>query len=353
MGAMLDDEDEKSHLLTPLFAKPRRLADEIQHHHIQRSGKKALRDMAGVPGQVDPVKEYEEEGAPLVALLDSFQDHINALAVEVFTGESKQPVGCPADTLPKRGFNVGRRRYLRIALESRITKCELAAAFASADIGNMKLRAKDISRSPTPELLSDDDSSVDSEELDAKPGVLTLEEDTLVSQAGASNSADSKTENKESTLRWDEEFEDTLYECLEYSRRLIEDQHWMALLQRQIGDTACKNDSESEYNSDSESEEEQESSQTGPTPLRAIFRLHDRYEELRLAVWLTLPTDTRGKMSAYMRGAPTTTQMMKVKGPDMGDAAFKEKINGRIGEAWDRLGLALLKECENERVFTT
>jgi hypothetical protein len=45
--------------------------------------------------------------------------------------------------------------------------------------------------------------------------------------------------------------------------------------------------------------------------------------------------------------------MMKVKGPDMGDAAFKEKINGRIGEAWDRLGLGLLKECKNERVFTT
>jgi hypothetical protein len=38
--------------------------------------------------------------------------------------------------------------------------------------------------------------------------------------------------------------------------------------------------------------------------------------------------------------------MLRVKGPNMGAAKFKEMMNGRIGEAWDRLGMALLKKFD-------
>jgi hypothetical protein len=168
---------------------------------------------------------------------------------------------------------------------------------------------------------------------------------------------------------WDEKAEDILYDLLEYARQLLDERHSSVLIDTPQGsdwlgtamDTsgpktpgAKTASSESEDESDSESESESDldsdldpsSSQAGATPLRAIFRLQDRYEELRLAVWLSLPPDSRGKMSAYMRGAPTSTQMLRVKGPNMGAAKFKEMMNGRIGEAWDRFGLALLKKFD-------
>lgn len=55
-------------------------------------------------------------------------------------------------------------------------------------------------------------------------------------------------------------------------------------------------------------------------PLRTLFALHDRYEEQRLAIWLTLPTSKRGKMTAFMRGGK----------------------DGEIGRAWDGLGMNVM-----------
>jgi hypothetical protein len=51
-------------------------------------------------------------------------------------------------------------------------------------------------------------------------------------------------------------------------------------------------------------------------------------------------------MSAYMRGIPTMNQVKATKESRMDDEVFKDKIKGRIGEAWDRLGLALLKRFD-------
>jgi hypothetical protein len=54
-----------------------------------------------------------------------------------------------------------------------------------------------------------------------------------------------------------------------------------------------------------------------------LFRLYDRFEEQRLAVWLARPADKREKMSVYMRGS-----------------------GGRAGDAWDALGLVLLMQYD-------
>ncbi|KAK8861740.1 hypothetical protein IAR55_002563 [Kwoniella newhampshirensis] len=62
-------------------------------------------------------------------------------------------------------------------------------------------------------------------------------------------------------------------------------------------------------------------------PLQYIFRLHDRYEEQRLAIWLSLPSSSRGKMAKFMRGE-----------------------NERVGNAWDALGLELLDTLEEDRL---
>lgn len=85
-------------------------------------------------------------------------------------------------------------------------------------------------------------------------------------------------------------------------------------------DTNSDPDSYSQSDSESESQSSSDSVSDGSlTPLQSLFRLQDRYEEQRLAVWLSLPTTTRGGMGRYIRGE-----------------------NGRVGEVWDGLGVNLV-----------
>jgi hypothetical protein len=366
VGAIFQVTSEQSYLFGPIFQRPRQLTDEIQHnHHIQRSGgKKALRDTA--PAQPDTVKDHEEEAEHLIDLLDLFERHVEeykTLPGPILSGNPAKMSKAKLRAIEDEAT----RRPIRIALETRITKCELATALASADIVNMKARARGKSRSPTPELLSDAGSSVDSDEIDIKPDIKPdIPGRSSKSYSAHVDEEDNVGKEGEGEIIWDERAEEILYECLNHSCRLLAERHsavltdapqrsdWLGVettahtpKSPMKGDEAeSEDDSDSTTESDTDSDVDLSSSQAGSTPLRAIFRLQDRYEELRLAVWLSLPPDSRGKMSAYMRGAPTQTQMLKIHGPDMGDAKFKEKINGRIGEAWDRFGLALLKKFD-------
>lgn len=362
LGAIFPPLSDDSHLFTPFFDRPRQLTDEILHHHVQRSsGKKTLRDTPGGPPSVDPVAEHQAEAEYLINGLSLFSRHVAAMESLPLPTSSGTPLKMSKARL-KVIDDEAKRCPLRIALETRIVQCELATALASVDVVNIKIRARGKSRSPTPELESDDGSSVDSEDIDLKPDVR--------SRTGKSPEV---VENKEcagetgASVVWEEKAEEILYELLEYSRQLLDIRHshvlidtprrsdWLPTssainttkpLETKSTSSGSDEDSDSESEGDSDSDLDPSSSQAGSTPLRAIFRLQDRYEELRLAVWLSLPPDSRGKMSAYMRGAPTPTQMVRVKGPNMGAAKFKEMMNGRIGEAWDRLGLALLKKFD-------
>ena len=368
LAAMFPPSTDDSHLLTPVFERPRQLTDEILHHHVQRSGgKKALRESAGKSFSTDPVKEHGPEAESLLDVLSVFSRLVADLETLPLANQTDMPKTSKAKL--KAMDDQAKGRPFRIGLEARITQCELATAVASVDVVNIKIRARGRSRSPTPELLSDAESFVDSDdEVDVKPD---LRSQARKFPAVTRTDDDSKTDNGENgdEVLWDEKAETILYDLLEYSRRLIVDHHSSVLTDTPsradwLGSppashvlrtptikspgSASEEDEESESVSESETDSDLDpsSSQAGPTPLRAIFRLQDRYEELRLAVWLSLPPDSRGKMSAYMRGAPTPTQMLRVKGPNMGAAKFKEMMNGRIGEAWDRLGMALLKKLD-------
>jgi hypothetical protein len=370
LAAIFAPSSDDSHLLTPIFDLPRQLTDGILHHHIQRSGgKKALRDSAGEASPTDPVKEHGPEAESLLDTLSIFSRHIAGLDTLPLSTQPDDPPKTSKAKLKAIG-DEAKRRPLRIGLETRITQCELATALASVDVVNIKIRARGKSRSPTPELLSDEGSSVDSDdEVDIKPD-CRIQASKSPEVVRPDNEVKVEDESGNGGV-WDERAEDILYDLLEYSRQLIDDRHSSVLTdtpQRAdwLGTASAsnvprtptpktpgsasedddENESESESDSDSDSDLDPSSSQAGSTPLRAIFRLQDRYEELRLAVWLSLPPDSRGKMSAYMRGAPTPTQMVRVKGPNMGAAKFKEMMNGRIGEAWDRLGMALLKKFD-------
>jgi hypothetical protein len=366
---MFPPSPDDSHLLTPIFDLPRQLTDEILHHHMQRpGGKKTLRDSAGGAFTTDPVKECGPEAESLLDILGVFSRLVAGLDTLPLSIELDKPIKTSKAKL-KAIDDEAKRRPLRIGLETRITQCELATALASVDVVNIKVRARGKSRSPTPELLSDEGSSEDSDdEVDVKPDFRSQVSKSPEVLRPDDESKDNEGENGNGGV-WDEKAEDILYDLLEYCRQLIDDRHssvltdtpqraeWLGTIPspnlprtptpKTPGSASeDSNESESESDSDSDSDLDPSSSQAGSTPLRAIFRLQDRYEELRLAVWLSLPPDSRGKMSAYMRGAPTSTQMLRVKGPNMGAAKFKEMMNGRIGEAWDRLGMALLKKFD-------
>lgn len=77
-------------------------------------------------------------------------------------------------------------------------------------------------------------------------------------------------------------------------------------------------DSSTSFISEDENDEDEGSSCR--CPLRTLFALHDRYEEQRLAIWLTLPAPKRGKMTAFMRGGK----------------------DGEVGRAWDGLGMSVM-----------
>ena len=367
LAAMFPPLPGDSHLLTPIFDLPRQLTDEILNHHMQRPGvKKALRDSAGEAFTTDPVQEHGPEAESLLGIWGVFSRLVAGLETLPLSHQLDMPTKTSKAKL-KAINDEAKRRPLRIGLEARITQCELATALASVDVVNIMIRARGKSRSPTPELLSDEGSSVDSDdEVDIKPDVRSQASKSLKVLRADDDSKDDEGENGDGVV-WEEKAEGILYDLLEYSRQLIDDRHSSVLTdtpQRAdwLGTSLSSNEpmtptpktprsasqesEDTESESDSDSDLDPSSSQAGLTPLRAIVRLQDRYEELRLAVWLSLPPDSRGKMSAYMRGAPTPTQMLRVKGPNMGAAKFKEMMNGRIGEAWDRFGMALLKKFD-------
>ena len=368
LAAIFPPSTDDTHLLTPVFERPRQLTDEILHHHVQRSGgKKALRDSAGESSSSDPFKEHGPEAESLLGVLSVFSRLVAGLDTLPLAAQTEMPKTSKAKL--KTMDDQAKYRPFRIGLEARIAQCELATALASMDVVNIKIRARGKSSSPTPEPLSDAGSSVDSDdEVDVKPNLRSQASKSPGVTRTGDDSKDDHGENGDEVM-WDEKAEDILYDLLEYSRRLIVDHHTSVLTDTpQRADwlgsppashvprtpatktpgsaSEADEESESERGFETDSDLDPSSSQAGPTPLRAIFRLQDRYEELRLAVWLSLPPDSRGKMSAYMRGAPTPTQMLRVKGPNMGAAKFKEMMNGRIGEAWDRLGMALLKKFD-------
>ncbi|WVN87124.1 uncharacterized protein L203_102300 [Cryptococcus depauperatus CBS 7841] len=95
--------------------------------------------------------------------------------------------------------------------------------------------------------------------------------------------------------------------------------------------TSDDTDSAMSFNEETETESEDEDPLlvTHRSPLRTLFSLHDRFEEQRLAVWLSLPTTQRGKTTTWMRGE-----------------------DGRVGEAWDTFGVRLIMEFDGATLIS-
>ena len=136
---------------------------------------------------------------------------------------------------------------------------------------------------------------------------------------------------------WEDIAEDSLVHCLRVAEGLIEAGRGAVLVGKAtredwpgegmgMGTLSCRDSDDAPSDSDStddDDEDEDEEAQSHPCPLRTLFRLVDRFEELRLAIWLCLPPATRGGMGRFMRGE-----------------------RGRVGSAWDELGLRLMAEYD-------
>ena len=320
-------------LLAPLLDHARQAVQVLRtssrpmaHHH------KADPRASPLPAAQQPISD--DTTLEIMTLLDLFSDgcsYIHSLVGPVL-----------AETKAQKEKGV--RRLMRLAMEARMLHGEVALSRANRDIKAIKALAvkkalaeetgDEWERSVSSEAEDEDNEkvrvNVPVEEKDQKP-VL---DESIIGEVTAGDIAED-----EEAAQWEVRAEEALKKCLIAAKGLLEDRRGEVLSDRVEREDWLGKDEPSSKRSPSEddaggdgadgdddSEEDWDkettfdgADETYPCPLRTLFRLHDRFEEQRLAVWLALPLSSRGGMGNYMRGE-----------------------EGAIGEAWDALGLLLL-----------
>ena len=325
--------------------------------------------------------KYAESHRQLV-----YRQHRLRLFIDLVDTYETLPIGSPTGkktrVAAKAREEGDRQRPMRVALEAFIARCELATALASTNISNVKDRSrpgKEMEKDLVAGSGSDSDGGGEVEDdVDIKPVLQKGQERTPPNQSqkvanedsGSSTSTAHVQARKE--FRWAEEAKTTLLECLQHAHLAVEARCLNVVTQSirptewypegdpsepvrstcdlddgtRIGSVGSTSDSEGEDDEDEDDESASSDPAARPPPLKIIFRLQDRYEELRLAVWLSLPPDRRGNMSAYMRGVPTPDEIAAMEESGLDPALIEAKKGGEVGKAWDELGLALLKHFE-------
>lgn len=367
---------DQTRFLTPIFQRPKALTDKLQYHHVQRSDTKS----ASSAPAVEPVRELEAEAVYQLHLLDGYIEMVAKFETLPAAADDQHKT---TKAGIKARDEAERARPLRITLEARLAKCELATALASADIALIKRRAIALHKEESEEAASvastrsekdgkeEEEDGNDDHESDEEAAERIEQKPVITEPEAATPEHSHTTADTREAERWDDRAQTALLDCLEYAASLIRERHskvlieivdrsdWLDETDAEIsGERSKKHAEDSETNSEDESsdddsdtdsdsqDDQQASGPHCPAPLRAIFRLQDRYEELRLAVWLALPVDFRGKMSAFMRGVPTSAELAAMREGGMGEAEVLARSRGRIGEAWDHLGLLLLKHYD-------
>lgn len=236
-----------------------------------------------------------------------------------------------------------KRRPMRVAIEARMLRCDIAMNMANRDIKAIKARALKRQHAKVVEIESDDESEGEKEEEDRKPEIdvkPTILETEAVMKVEA-QVEDNKPEGEK--VKWEDIVAAALMECLESTRKLLQEkrasvltsfldrEEWLgsegtSIMRHKSLSPLVDGSDESDDDSVDSSDSEEEVDETYPCPLRSLLRLHDRYEEQRLAVWLSLPVSTRGSMGAYMRGLEID----------------EENNEENVGRKWDEVGLLLL-----------
>lgn len=256
-------------------------------------------------------------------------------------------------------------RLLRIRMEVMLIKCDLLLSVTNKRMDEVRARAarsmggEEENEEAAEENMKSGDRSRStsrrkswSKSVDSMPKIST----NNVVPFCAANSVHPPSDTPSCFIEWEVLTEKSLIECLNFAASCAEDDRIAILTKAAIVHSDClgaaslqkkastkskpqspsplnpcpsstnmSNDEDSDLDSfiesfNSEDEGNQDQDPSYRCPLRILFALHDRYEEQRLAIWLTLPTSKRGKMSAFMRGGK----------------------DGAMGRAWDGLGMNVI-----------
>ncbi|WVQ78631.1 hypothetical protein IAT38_000718 [Cryptococcus sp. DSM 104549] len=348
LGAIFPTLDTNHHLLSTLFDHSRLLITSLQAKPIRPFAQFKLKPALPSPA--------------LPPLAQSVTDAEVSFIVELLETEEEK------------------RRPLRVAMEAKALHCDLAMSMTNKRIAEVKARtarrfsedgdgaenAKDERGGVEDDGDGDggedcvDDLQLRQEVEDLKPDVSKLGDEggTIEGSVHADAPAAEKVRVGKA-VAWEEIAEKALVECLDVARALLEDGRAAVLSDevtpvewlgssgvpspsvpldthrksKSLSNNDSASDSDSSYDaSDSESESSHASEAdlvAHACPLRTLFRLIDRYEEQRLAVWLSLPAAKRGKMTAFMQGE-----------------------EGRVGMAWDGFGLRAMMEYDGDTLLS-
>lgn len=361
LSAVHPTADAHQHLV-PLLTQTRDIISSLQHA-ARTSSLKAT----GTSSEAEAAK-WEGMAEARLEWLRLFADHVRGLdRLKVFaavdqtasiSGKGKARGKKVTKAQLKMREKENQERPMRIAIEADILRCDLALSMATEKIGEIKRRAKSALASRRLvdgdcEQLKEEETERSQSPVSRKRRALTDESDqeTVVNdpvwQPASIQQMRETSIDAQEGKRWEDEVEGAMLETLLKIKDLLEAGHsdvlvdkieredWLPSHDDHANDLSparmtCTDRAEAgETGSVSSSSDESEDSDTyeedlsHPCPLRTLFRLHDRYEEQRLAVWMSLPAEARGKMTPYMRG-----------------------VDGRVGTAWDAMGLRLLMEYD-------
>ncbi|WWC66742.1 uncharacterized protein I206_100647 [Kwoniella pini CBS 10737] len=361
LGSIFPPTETKYHYLSPLLSQTRQLITSLQTQPARSIAPSKLKSSAQfqmVPCLSESVSD--EKALYMIRLLNIFSKGL----------VSARDLAQPSIAKDKNMGEEDARRPRRIKMEVEVMKCDLLLSMTTQRIDEVKRRAF-VRLEPEHEDTSLPDSREDSPNRSAvnkedkeelKPrlsgeGELPLGYASQSSHTTCGNHVDDVNQT-----RWENLAEESLVECLEYAKKIldqgrcevlsdhVEAADWLGEIgvcrsnndrtlcstskspaydhgSDDLSGTDFEDEDEDPFEDDSESEQDHDRV-SHACPLRTIFRLHDRYEEQRLAIWLQLPAAKRGKMGWFIRGE-----------------------DGRVGLSWDAFGLAAMMAYDSETLI--
>ncbi|ORY21426.1 hypothetical protein BCR39DRAFT_62997 [Naematelia encephala] len=325
-------------LLTPLFALAQGFTNRLQAS-VRAQVKSKIRPASRESQYVVSDKEAQE----ILSLLEMFGEEMSLID----SLPPKSPIGKTCKVAMKRLAIEGRKRARRVEMEATVLGTEVALSMVTTHMSEIKRRAHP--------LHGDDESPFISKRALSPHGDDESPADAISLTPPGWSSPEGWTEDND--VLWEDLADESLIHALTRARAVlaaklptaltdpIQADEWLDgphSLSHLPGSPSSLHPDDSVSNAptpsisasssssvSSSSDEEEDQGPTHACPLRALFRLHDRYEEQRLAVWLGLPQWARPGMGTYMRGK-----------------------QGKVGDAWDSLGTALVMSFESATLLS-
>lgn len=332
------------HIITSLETNPFR---PLAHSKLSNAAHQLSRDLTDT--EVTCLLEYLQtinEGLSNIGEIDSLN--------------STSLVGKVAKAKEKHMKHENEHRPLRVRMEVMLLRCDLLLSMTNKRMSEVKARAarrmsgEESQGAAEEKVESEARNRSKSREKSRSKSIDNMRDmsdtSTNIVPFCAVTSTFSSSDTPSSFIEWEVLTEESLIDCFDFAASFTENDSiavltksinlsdWLGATSPQLKtgtksktqshpcplSTNMSDDEDFDLDSStsfiSEDDNDEAEGSYYRCPLRTLFALHDRYEEQRLAIWLTLPTSKRGKMTAFMRGGK----------------------NGEIGRAWDGLGMNVM-----------